>query len=336
MKCMAQGGGRIAKKLCMEKKIHGIISMGGGQGTYMAGIIYRKLPVGFPKVLISTIATSTYDQQQFSGIKDTMVINSLVDVAGNNSIIKMIMNRAAAAISGMALHSSDSETTDEKVKVGITMWGVTTPCVEVVKERIENAGFEVLVFHATGLGGAAMEDLILQGQIKGVLDITTAELGNELCGGTFDKCEYRCTSAGKKGIPQVIAPGGLDMIKYVPPEALPQKFQNRKKYMHNENLLFVRSSMEENRRMGKEIAKRVTNTTGPVKIVFPLKGISAIDKKNEIFYDPEADKALLNGMLEGVKDRNNIITYDLHINDKIFAEKLAEIFLDMMKKINIV
>lgn len=331
LECMAAGGGNILKELCSQGRIQGVIAMGGGQGTYMAGLIFKKLPIGFPKVLISTIATSTYDQQQFAGINDTMVINPLVDVAGDNSVIRMIMDRGAAAIAGMTLHSSGKELESDKTKVGITMWGVTTPCVEHVKEILEEKGYEVLIFHATGLGGPAMEDLILQGKLAGILDITLAELGNQLTGGTFDKCDYRCTSAAKMGIPQVVIPGGLDMIKYVPPENLPPKFQNRKKYMHNANLLFVRSNEEENEKMGMEISRRVSRSEGPVKILFPSKGISAVDKEGEIFYDPQADQALMDGLKKGLSGNTELIPLDFHINDVGFAEMAANIFLNLME-----
>lgn len=300
--------------------------MGGGQGTYMAARIMRALPVGVPKVLVSTIATSAYDQQQFEGINDTMVINPLVDVAGDNSILRMIMTRAAAAITGMCRYQT-KEKIDNRPKIGITMWGVTTPCVTAVQEILENSGYEALVFHATGLGGRAMEDLARQGELAGVVDITLAELGNQITGGTFARCDYRCEMAGRMGIPQVIVPGGLDMIKYVPPENLPEKFKNRKRYMHNENLLFVRSDKEDNAAMGKAIARKLNVAKGSTTVVLPLKGISAVDREGEVFFDPEADRVLFDTLREELRPPVCLREYDLHINDREFAEHVAALML---------
>lgn len=328
---MARGAAIAVRQAYEEGKIDGVIAMGGGQGTYMAAHIMRALPIGFPKVLVSTIATSAYDQKQFEGINDTMVINPLVDVAGDNSVLCMVMERAAAAIAGMAQYRSDRKE-DERLKVGITMWGVTSPCVAVIQNILEQNGYEVLVFHATGLGGRAMEDLVREGKLKGVVDITLAELGNQVVGGTFAECDYRCETAGKMGIPQVIVPGGLDMIKYVPPENLPEKFRDRKRYMHNENLLFVRSNAEENREMAKEIARKLNAGTGETMVMLPLKGISAIDKSGEVFYEPEADLALFETLKKELKPEIKLVEYDMHINDAAFAANVTECILKALKK----
>lgn len=323
---MARGAAMLLRNAYDSQIIDGIIAMGGGQGTYMAAQIMRALPVGVPKVLVSTIATSAYDQQQFEGINDTMVINPLVDVSGNNSILRMIMTRSAAAITGMCRYQTEKKI-DRRPKIGITMWGVTTPCVTAVQEILENNGYEVLVFHATGLGGRAMEDLIGQGELAGVVDITLAELGNQITGGTFARCDYRCEMAGKTGIPQVIVPGGLDMIKYVPPENLPEKFKSRKQYMHNENLLFVRSNKEDNAAMGRAIAGKLNAARGSTTVVLPLKGISAVDREGEVFYDPEADRVLFDTLREELSPPVCLMEYDLHINDREFAGHVADLML---------
>lgn len=323
---MARGAAKLVREAYDRQIIGGIIAMGGGQGTYMAARIMRALPVGVPKVLVSTIATSAYDQQQFEGINDTMVINPLVDVSGNNSILRMIMTRGAAAVTGMCRYQT-TERAANRTKIGITMWGVTTPCVTAVQEILENSGYEALVFHATGLGGRAMEDLVRQGELAGVVDITLAELGNQITGGTFARCDYRCEMAGRMGIPQVIVPGGLDMIKYVPPENLPEKFKNRKRYMHNENLLFVRSDKEENAAMGKAIAQKLNAAKGSTTVVLPLKGISAVDREGEVFFDPEADGVLFDTLREKLSPTVCLREYDLHINDREFAEHVAELML---------
>lgn len=330
LEIMAHGAALAVRRAYDARKIDGVVAMGGGQGTYVAAHVMRSLPIGFPKVMVSTIATSAFDQQQFEGINDTMVINPLVDVAGNNSIICMIMDRAAAAISGMAQYGSMARKINRH-KIGITMWGVTTACVKRIEDILTENGYEVLIFHATGLGGRAMEDLIRQGELEGVIDLTLAELGNQVTGGTFAKCEYRCETAGRMGIPQIVVPGGLDMIKYVPPENLPEKFKGRKRYMHNANLLFVRSNESENRIIGKTIAEKLNQSIGQTTVILPLKGISSIDKEGEVFYDPVADRALFDTLREELDPSIKLVEYDMHINDMEFAKNVADFMLKALK-----
>lgn len=327
---MARGAAVMVRKAFDQNIIDAVIAMGGGQGTYTAAHVMRVLPVGFPKVLVSTIATSMYDQQQFEGINDTMVINPLVDVSGNNAILCMIMERAAAAIVGMVQHFKESNL-DVRPKIGITMWGVTTQCVTEVQRILEENGYEVLVFHATGLGGRVMEDLAREGKLQGVVDITLAELGNQITGGSFAKCDYRCEMAGRMGIPQVIVPGGLDMIKCVPPENIPEKFKNREKYMHNSNLLFVRSDIRDNIMMGKELARKLNTAVGITTVVLPLRGISAIDKENEVFFNLDSDQALFDTLRKELKPEVSLVEYDMHINDSAFAQKVAHLMLMALK-----
>lgn len=331
LEIMASGAALAAKRLYERKQIDGAIAMGGGQGTYMAAQVMAALPIGMPKLLVSTIATLEHDQRQFEGINDTMVINPLVDVEGNNHVIRMIMDRAAAAVVGMVRDASPLKN-DSRPVVGISMWGVTTPCVSRIEKRLQEQGYEVLVFHATGLGGRIMDDMAAQGALQGVIDVTLAEVGNMVAGGTFAQCAYRCERAGEAGIPQIVSFGGMDMVKWVPPETLPEKFSGRKRYMHNANLLFVRSSPEENREMGRVVAEKLNKARGDVTVAIPLRGISAVDKEGQIFYDPKADMNLFSSVKETLKENVDVMELDMHINDDAFADALADCMIEKMNK----
>lgn len=327
---MATGAAKICRRLCDEKEIDGLIGMGGGQGTYMAGVVMREIPIGIPKLIVSTTATIAEASDQFEGINDTMIVNSIVDVSGLNPILRMIIKKAAGAIAGMVRVDHDLYKNMYKISIGVSMWGVTTPCVNVIQKRLKENGYEPYIFHATGLGGRIMENLAAQHFLRGIADITLPELSIPIAGGQYTLIPFRLIKAGEAGIPRVVSFGGVDMVLFLPPFDLPEKFKNRPYYMHNENLMFVRSSPEENKQFADVAAERLNASRGPVKVLLPLKGLSAVDIKGNAMYDPIADQALFDRLKKRLNKSIEIIEMDCHINDPPFGEKAALLFMEMM------
>jgi uncharacterized protein (UPF0261 family) len=327
---MATGTARICRRLCDENEIDGVIAIGGGQGTYMAGIVMREIPIGVPKLIVSTTATVAENSVHYIGINDTMIVNSLVDVSGLNPILRMILNKAAGAMAGMVEADHDLSKMGEKTPIGISMWGVTTPCVNAVQKKLEENGYEPFVFHTTGLGGRIMENLADSGFLKGVVDITLPELSIPIAGGQYPVIPFRLTKAGNAGIPQVVSFGGVDMISFFKPFDLPKKFKNRPYYMHNENLMFVRSTPRENELFADTIAERLNASKGLVKVLIPLKGLSAVDIEGNVMYDPEANRALFGRFKEKLRKDIEVVEMDCHINDPQFAGKAVELLMEMI------
>lgn len=330
IRAMGNGAAAIAEELVKQGEIAGVIAMGGAQTTSMAAEVMRRMPIGLPKVLVSTLATSLHDQTMLSGINDTFVINPLVDVAGLNDVLKMVIQRAAGAISGMVKAVGKDrlpalEISPDKKCVGISMWGVTTKCVMEVSRLLEEKGYQVLVFHATGIGGHTMEMLIRQGIIQGVADLTLAEFSNPLAGGEYEYDPIRMTEAARRRIPWIVVPGGCDMVKHVVTDGvIPKKFENTMHYLHNPSLLFTRSSREDNRLLGKKIAEKVNKAGGTAKVLFPLRGVSAYDILDGPLYDPEADRTLCESLEESLDPSVGFEKIDAHINDPAFARKVFE------------
>jgi uncharacterized protein (UPF0261 family) len=259
------------------------------------------------------------------------MLNSIVDIAGINRISRQILSTAAAAMSGMVRFGAPSGAADaaDKPLVAATMFGVTTPCVQHARAILEQAGYEVLVFHATGSGGQAMESLIRDGVIAGVLDITTTELADELVGGVLSAGPTRLTAAAQTGIPQVISVGALDMVNFGPRDTVPEKFRSRKFHQHNPTITLMRTTVAENSSLGTEIARKAAAARGPTAIMLPLRGISAIDREGQSFDDPEARSALY----EAIRSHHGeveLVELDCHINDTEFAEACARKLLALM------
>lgn len=318
---MGNGSAAIILRLCKEKKIHGAISLGGGQGTLLAAMVMRELPIGFPKMIVSTIANLR--TPPFEGIKDTVVMNSLVDVSGLNHILKRGLRNAAAAMAGMVLFGQEKAEETPKKVVGMSMFGVTTPCVERVREILERHGYEVIVFHANGQGGRMLEAMIRDGHIGAVADVTTGELTQELLGGNCTAGKDRLTAVPETGIPQVIVPGAMELANFMPPSSLPKKYEGRRYYMHNPNLKLLRANETESRETGKILAEKVNCSQGPVTVMLPLKGISQYDRPGGPLEDQKADQALFDSIKETLRPDIRLLEFDMHINDAVFAEKVA-------------
>lgn len=331
--CMGNGAGKLVRSLCDQGKVHGVISIGGGQGTLMGALVMRQLPLGFPKLLLSTIALLKDSDVPFRGIRDTMVMNSQVDVSGLNSVMKLMLQKSAAALVGMVNMAFDSPVCNSKLCIGMTMFGITTPCVTRARELLEERGYEVLVFHATGTGGPTMESLISEGRIHGVADITLAEITHQLFGGSGAAGDDRLLTAGRYGIPQVVVPGALDCINFMPPESMPERFQGRKYHMHNENLKVVRTSCEENGILGRVIAQRLNRSKGDVEVLLPTLGLSANDCPNGgDFRDDKADEELFRELQTHLSPGISCRRLEYHINDPKFAEKIAETLDRLMRQ----
>jgi uncharacterized protein (UPF0261 family) len=304
----------------------GVLAIGGSAGTSVATAAMRELPVGIPKLMVSTLASG--NTRPYVGISDIMMLYPVVDFTGLNRLSRAILTNAANAMAGMCSLPLSSETDNSRPIVAATMFGVTTPCVNHVKEHLEAAGFEVLVFHATGTGGQAMEQLVRDGFIRAVVDITTTELADELVGGVLSAGPNRLEAAGEIGIPQVISAGALDMVNFGPANSVPEKFRGRKFYQHNPSVTLMRTTVEESGQLGRILAEKANLARGHVAILLPLRGVSAIDAAGQPFYDAEADAALFDAIRRTARVR--IIEMDAHINDPEFAARAAEELLSMV------
>ncbi|MBS0203436.1 MAG: Tm-1-like ATP-binding domain-containing protein [Planctomycetes bacterium] len=347
----ATGAANLIAAAHSRGDVDGVLALGGSAGTTIGTSAMRALPLGLPKLMVSTLASG--QTRPYVGGKDILMLNAVVDIAGINRISRLVLGEAARAMAGMVTlglkkgpdplalkgsapffrpdvegPASVSDPTDKPL-IAATMFGVTTPCVEHARKILEAAGYEVLVFHATGNGGEAMEGLIADGLIAGVLDITTTELADELVGGILTAGPTRLTAAGKRGVPQVISVGALDMVNFGPRATVPEKFKDRKFYEHNANVTLMRTTVEENRKLGEEIGRKAAAATGPTCIMIPLKGVSAIDQTGKAFDDSVARQALYDG-IRATHGSVELIEMDNHINDGGFAETSAWKLLELI------
>ena len=321
---MSEAAPNLMAKLAAEGRIDGVISLGGGGGTALGTGVMRGLPVGFPKVMVSTLASG--NTAHYVGSKDICMIPSIVDVAGLNRISKTIFTRAAGAICGM-VESEVEEDTTERPLIAASMFGNTTECVDASRKILEEAGYEVLVFHATGTGGKTMETLIADGLIKGVLDITTTEWADELCGGTLTAGSSRLDAAGKAGVPAIVTPGCLDMVNFGARETVPEKYEGRNFYIHNPQVTLMRTTPEECVQLGKILAEKINGYTGPVSVLLPTKSISIISAQGQSFYDPKADQDLFDAIKSNLSKTIELIEVEAEINAPEFSKACAETLL---------
>ena len=325
---LAKGTEKLIPQLYAEGKFDGIISIGGSGGTSLATPAMRQLPLGVPKVMVSTMASG--DVSPYVGTSDIVMIPSVVDAEGLNDISKVIFSNAANAAVGMVQNRKEIES-DGKPLLAATMFGVTTPCVKAAEDYLHEQGYDVLVFHATGTGGKCMEALIDQGFIKGVLDLTTTEWCDEVVGGVLNAGPDRLTAAGKNGIPQVVSVGALDMVNFGPMDTVPAQFKDRNLYKHNPTVTLMRTTADELKSIGHEIATRLADATGKTTLMLPLKGVSMIDVEGQPFYDAEADKVLFDTLRTELANSNvEIVELDTDINDKEFAVAAAKKLISLL------
>ena len=327
----ARGVAQLIRQHADQGLVEGVLSIGGSAGTSIGTSAMRALPLGIPKVMVSTMASGQV--RPYVADKDLCMINSVVDIAGINRVSRIVLSQAADAMSGMVNGRKQTfaeASPTEKPLVAASMFGVTTPCVQVARGVLEQAGYEVLIFHATGTGGQAMESLIREGLIAGVLDITTTELADELVGGVLTAGPDRLTAASELGIPQVISVGALDMVNFGAPETVPQEFADRLFYQHNPVVTLMRTSVSECRQLGEEVGRKVAMSNGPAEVLFPGQGVSAIDAEGQAFEDQEARMALLEG-LKSTCGAERMEVMDAHINDPEFAQAAAQSLLSLMR-----
>lgn len=328
VRAMTLGAPAVVQRLAAQKGIHGIISLGGGGGTAIGTAAMRVLPVGFPKVMVSTLASG--NTEQYVGVKDVVMFPSIVDLSGLNRVSRLILTRAAGAICGMV--EAEPAIDDSRPVIVASMFGNTTPCVEHARALLEARGYEVLVFHATGTGGRTMESLIEAGLTAGVLDITTTEWADELVGGVLSAGPHRLEAAGKARVPALIAPGCLDMVNFWAPETVPARFKERRFYPHNPQVTLMRTSLEESAELGRILAEKINAYTAPVTVALPLRGISAIGAPGGPFHDPAADGALFGSLKKNLEPGIPVVEMDCAINDPAFAAACAEALLKILTK----
>ena len=354
----ATGIAKVAADLHKQGKLSGVFGMGGSAGTTTGTAAMRALPVGVPKLMVSTLASGQV--QHYVGTRDVMMMYSVVDIAGLNRISRVVLDNAAGAMAGMVRgknlspqppplrregepemkseappflgEGSGRGSSDDKPVIAATMFGVTTPCVEAARKVLEAAGYEVLVFHATGTGGRTMEGLIRDGLIAGVLDITTTELADELLGGILSAGPDRLTAAAIAGVPQVVSLGALDMVNFGPPDTVPDWYKHRLFYRHNPSVTLMRTTPEEMDRLAKGIAEKTSAANSPTCVMVPLKGVSAIDAEGKPFWWPEANAALFQSLRNWIAPYVELVELDQHINDAAFAEACANKLLVMLAK----
>jgi uncharacterized protein (UPF0261 family) len=328
MAAMTQGAAAVAARLHAEGRLGALIGLGGSAGTAIATSAMRALPVGVPKLAVSTVAAG--DTRPYVGTKDVTLMYSVVDIAGINRLSARILTNAAAAIAGMA--TAEPPRLAERPLIAASMFGNTTACVDRARAALEAAGYEVLVFHATGAGGRTMESLIADGYIAGVLDVTTTEWADELCGGVFSAGPTRLEAAAAAGVPQVLAPGCLDMVNFGAPETVPARYRDRQLYRWNPNVTLMRTTPEENAELGRILAEKANAARGPVAILLPLRGVSQLDSPGQPFWWPAADRALYDAITAHVRPGILVEEIDANINDPAFADRAAGLLLEMLKR----
>jgi uncharacterized protein (UPF0261 family) len=337
---MGEGAAAGVARLHAEGRLDAVFGLGGSGGSSLVARAVRDLPVGVPKLLVSTVASG--DTRPYVGTTDLTMMYSVVDIAGINSLSRRILTNAAAAVAGMARAaavdrtspspSADGEglggrdSSDERPLVAATMFGVTTPAVTVARDWLEAKGYEVLVFHATGAGGDTMEALVRSGIVTGVLDITTTELADELAGGICPAGPGRLEGAGERGLPQVVSLGALDMVNFGPRDTVPPRYADRQLLVHNPTITLMRTSVEECAELGRRLAERLNRATGPLTVFIPTRGVSLVSTEGQPFHDPEADAALFDALRAGLDPGVDVRVMDTDLNDPAFALAMAETF----------
>jgi len=326
---MASGATVIAKDLLKQGKIHAILSVGGSQGTSLSASVMRALPIGFPKVMVSTMASG--DTSGFVDINDIAMMFSVADIMGLNKMTRVILANAAGAAIGMA----ETEVPKQEISkpaIAVTTVGITTACAMKAIEVLEENGFEPVIFHTVGSGGRAMEHLIEEGFINGVLDISVIELVHHQTGCMFDAGAGRLTAAGRKGIPQVVIPGSVSVLVFIPHEAMPVSMKDRQQVAHTPQVLDVRCSKEEQVAVGIEMGEKLSAAKGKTKVFVPMKGFDSYSNEGNVLYNKEADAAFVEAFKDKLRKDIPFEVVDMDINDEEFAVKITNALIDMMKE----
>lgn len=333
MKLMSQGASALTKQLFQDGQIGAVIGMGGSGGSSVISAAMQALPIGVPKVLLSTMAGG--NTASYVGYKDIVLIPAVTDIAGLNQISRIMIASAAAAVCGMARAARDfSVGSRGPLKtIAASMFGNTTQCIQRCVELLEDDSTEVIVFHATGTGGRTMESLILDQFFDAVLDITTTEIADEICGGILSAGPDRLTAAGKMGIAQLVVPGCVDMVNFGPLASVPKKYQNvgRNLYEWNPSITLMRTNIKENIEIGKQIAEKLNSATGPVQVLLPLRGVSILDGDGELFCDRKADEALFETLKSNLSRKIPVHEVDCNINDDQFAQTAVDLLSEMLE-----
>ena len=318
---MGRGAAEVVRRLHEEGRLDGILTVGGSGNSSIGAQAMHGLPIGVPKLIVSTLASG--DTRPYVGATDISMTYSVVDISGLNRISERILSNAAGAIAGMA-KVSVAEGGEGRPLIGASMFGVTTPAVTRARERLEDLGYEVLVFHATGTGGQSMEALASGGFLAGLLDITTTELADDLVGGVLSAGPDRLEAAGELGLPQVVSLGALNMVNFGPRETVPPQFEGRNLYVHNPTVTLMRTTPEECAELGRRIARKLSAATGPTALFVPLKGVSMIATEGGPFYDPAADEALFGALRDGLAANVEVHEVEADVNDHAFADAMAD------------
>lgn len=328
---MGEGAAVVLGRLLADGGLHGVLALGGSGGSSIAARAVRDLPVGLPKLIVSTMASG--DVSPYVGASDVSIMYSVVDVAGINRVSRAVLGNAAAGIAGMArAYRSFTPAADERPLVAASMFGVTTAAVDAARARLEELGYEVLVFHATGSGGQALEALARSGMLAGVLDLTTTELADDLVGGVLTAGPDRLTAAGAAGVPQVVSLGALDMVNFGPRDTVPERFEGRNFFVHNPTVTLMRTTAEENAELGRRVGTKLAAAAGPTALIVPRKGVSALDADGLPFRDEAADAALFDAALAAVDGSSvRVVDADAHINDAELAVGAANLLHDLIK-----
>jgi uncharacterized protein (UPF0261 family) len=327
-KIMAVGATKIVKDLARSGKFHGAISIGGGMGSGVASAVMRELPIGMPKFMLSSQKIVQAGIRKYVGTKDIVIMPSVADIAGFNRLTRDALRKSVGAIIGM-METAESEVS-EKPLVFMTMTGLSTGCGLQVKSFLEEKGFEVAVFHTIGVGGETLEELVKTYRVSGVIELGLNEIGNELFGGLASAGPNRLEAAGEKGIPQIITPGCIDIINFLGPETLPDRYKDRRLCFHNPQATLPRLNHEEFRLLGETVGKKLNRAIGPVRVLIPIRGFSSLDCQGNIFYDPITDRAFIDSLKSSLKKGIEVKEIDAHINDKTFADRVASEFMEVI------
>ncbi|HEX4745683.1 MAG TPA: Tm-1-like ATP-binding domain-containing protein [Gaiellaceae bacterium] len=321
---MGRGSAAVVRRLHAEGRLDVLGALGGTGGTAIATRAMRALPIGVPKLMVSTVASG--DTSSYVGTTDVTMMHSVVDVAGINRISARIFENAARALAGLAVRQ-ESRPLPERPMIAASMWGVTTPCVTTARTRLEELGYDVLVFHQTGTGGRSLEALVGAGLVHGVLDVTPTELADELVGGIWPSGPERLETAGRLGIPQVVSLGAIDIVVISStglPDPLPERFRGRPIYVHDETVVATRTTPDECSELATVIARKLNAAAGPTVLFVPLRGLSLLTTEGQSLYDPDGDEALLAALREQI-DRSKVEVHeiDADLNDPGFALAMA-------------